>query len=158
MPAIALADEDAAERARGAWNGRVLAGEEGVRELIADSGADLVLNGIVGAAGLASTVVALTEGIDVALANKESLVVGGELVMALAEATGARLLPVDSEHSALHQLIGAEAPGTRRAARRSPPPAGPSAAATTSPASASRTRSRTRPGRWAGGSRSTRRR
>ena len=56
--------------------------------------------------------VALTEGIDVALANKESLVVGGELVMALAEATGARLLPVDSEHSALHQLIGREAPGT----------------------------------------------
>ena len=83
-----------------------------MRELIAGSGADLVLNGIVGAAGLASTVVALTEGIDVALANKESLVVGGELVMALAEATGARLLPVDSEHSALHQLIGAEAPGT----------------------------------------------
>ena len=56
--------------------------------------------------------VALTEGIDVALANKESLVLGGELVMALAEATGARLLPVDSEHSALHQLIGGEAPGT----------------------------------------------
>jgi 1-deoxy-D-xylulose-5-phosphate reductoisomerase len=112
VPAIALADEGAAERARGAWSGRVLAGEEGVRELIASSGADLVLNGIVGAAGLGSTVVALTEGIDVALANKESLVVGGELVMALAEATGARLLPVDSEHSALHQLIGAEAPGT----------------------------------------------
>jgi 1-deoxy-D-xylulose-5-phosphate reductoisomerase len=112
VPAIALADEDAAERARGAWSGRVLAGEDGVTELIASSGADLVLNGIVGAAGLASTVVALTEGIDVALANKESLVVGGELVMALAEATGARLLPVDSEHSALYQLIGSEAPGT----------------------------------------------
>jgi 1-deoxy-D-xylulose-5-phosphate reductoisomerase len=112
VPAIALADEGAAERARGAWSGRVLAGEEGVRELIASAGADLVLNGIVGAAGLGSTVVALTEGIDVALANKESLVLGGELVMALAEATGARLLPVDSEHSALHQLIGAEAPGT----------------------------------------------
>ena len=48
-----------------------------MRELIAGSGADLVLNGIVGAAGLASTVVALTEGIDVALANKESLVIGG---------------------------------------------------------------------------------
>jgi 1-deoxy-D-xylulose-5-phosphate reductoisomerase len=112
VPAIALADADAAERARGAWSGTVLAGEEGVRELVAASGADLVLNGIVGAAGLASTVVALTEGIDVALANKESLVVGGELVMALAEATGARLLPVDSEHSALHQLIGSEAPGT----------------------------------------------
>jgi 1-deoxy-D-xylulose-5-phosphate reductoisomerase len=112
VPTIALADAEAAERARGAWSGRVLAGEEGVTELIASSGADLVLNGIVGAAGLASTVVALTEGIDVALANKESLVLGGELVMALAEARGARLLPVDSEHSALHQLIGAEAPGT----------------------------------------------
>jgi 1-deoxy-D-xylulose-5-phosphate reductoisomerase len=112
VPAVALADSEAAERARGEWSGRVLAGEEGVRELIAESGADLVLNGIVGAAGLASTVVALSEGIDVALANKESLVVGGELVMALAEGTGTRLLPVDSEHSALHQLIGAEAPGT----------------------------------------------
>ncbi len=112
VPTIALADPAAAEQARGSWSGRVLAGEEGVVELIATSGADLVLNGIVGAAGLGSTVVALTEGIDVALANKESLVLGGELVMALAEATGARLLPVDSEHSALHQLIGGEAPGT----------------------------------------------
>lgn len=109
---IALADRDAAARAGEAWEGRVLAGEEGVRELIGAVEPDLVLNGIVGAAGLASTVVALTAGIDVALANKESLVLGGELVMALAEATGARLLPVDSEHSALHQLIGAEAPGT----------------------------------------------
>ena len=110
--AIALADRDAAALAGETWDGRVLAGEEGVRELIAATEPDLVLNGIVGAAGLASTVVALTAGIDVALANKESLVLGGELVMALAEATGARLLPVDSEHSALHQLIGAEAPGT----------------------------------------------
>jgi 1-deoxy-D-xylulose-5-phosphate reductoisomerase len=110
---IALADEDAARAARGAWDGQVLAGEEGIRELILNSGADLVLNGIVGAAGLAPTIVALSEGIDVALANKESLVIGGELTMALAEATGARLLPVDSEHSALFQLIGAErSPGT----------------------------------------------
>jgi len=112
VPVIALADAAAAERARGAWSGRVLTGEEGVRELIGSTEPDLVLNAIVGAAGLASTVVALTEGIDVALANKESLVIGGELVMALAEATGARLLPVDSEHSALYQLIGSEAPGT----------------------------------------------
>jgi 1-deoxy-D-xylulose-5-phosphate reductoisomerase len=112
VPTVALADPEAAERARGSWSGRVLAGEEGMRELIASSGADLVLNSIVGAAGLGSTIVALTEGIDVALANKESLVLGGELVMALAEGTGARLLPVDSEHSALFQLIGAEAPGT----------------------------------------------
>jgi 1-deoxy-D-xylulose-5-phosphate reductoisomerase len=109
---IALADRDAAARGGEAWEGRVLAGEEGVRELIGATEPDLVLNGIVGAAGLASTVVALTAGIDVALANKESLVLGGELVMALAEATGAQLLPVDSEHSALHQLIRRETPGT----------------------------------------------
>jgi 1-deoxy-D-xylulose-5-phosphate reductoisomerase len=110
---VAFADEEAARGARGAWDGEVLAGEEGIRELILSSGADLVLNGIVGAAGLAPTIVALGEGIDVALANKESLVIGGELTMALAEATGARLLPVDSEHSALFQLIGGErSPGT----------------------------------------------
>jgi 1-deoxy-D-xylulose-5-phosphate reductoisomerase len=110
---VAFADAEAAEAAGRAWDGRVLSGEEGIRELIVSSGADLVLNGIVGAAGLAPTIVALGEGIDVALANKESLVIGGELTMALAEATGAKLLPVDSEHSALFQLIGAEArPGT----------------------------------------------
>jgi 1-deoxy-D-xylulose-5-phosphate reductoisomerase len=112
VPTIALADPGAAERARSAWDGRVLEGEDGIRELIATSGANLVLNGIVGAAGLGPTIVALSEGIDVALANKESLVIGGELTMALAEATGARLLPVDSEHSALFQLIASEPPGT----------------------------------------------
>jgi len=112
VPAVALGDGDAAARAGEAWEGRVLVGEEGVRELVAGSGADLVLNGMVGAAGLGPTIVALTAGIDVALANKESLVIGGELTMALAEATGARLLPVDSEHSALFQLLGAESPGT----------------------------------------------
>ncbi len=110
---VAFADVDSARAARGAWDGQVLEGEEGIRELILASEADLVLNGIVGAAGLGPTIVALGEGIDVALANKESLVIGGELTMALAEATGARLLPVDSEHSALFQLIGAEpTPGT----------------------------------------------
>jgi 1-deoxy-D-xylulose-5-phosphate reductoisomerase len=112
VPAIALADPAAAQRAEAAWSGTVLGGEEGIRELVGSSGADLVLNGMVGAAGLGPTVVALSEGVDLALANKESLVVGGELVMALAEATGARVLPVDSEHSALFQLIGAEQPGT----------------------------------------------
>jgi 1-deoxy-D-xylulose-5-phosphate reductoisomerase len=112
VPAIALAEAAAAESAGAAWDGRVLAGENGIRELVAASGADLVLNGIVGAAGLGPTIVALSEGIDVALANKESLVIGGELTMALAEATGARLLPVDSEHSALFQLVGGQQPGT----------------------------------------------
>src|SRR3954452_2871153 len=112
VPAIALADPQAAAEASGAWDAQVLAGEEGVRELIAGSGADLVLNRIVGSAGLGPTIVALTEGIELALANKESLVVGGELVTALAEATDTRIIPVDSEHSALFQLINAERPGT----------------------------------------------
>jgi 1-deoxy-D-xylulose-5-phosphate reductoisomerase len=106
---IALSDPDAAARAGETWTeGEVLAGPEGLVELVADSDADLVLNAIVGSAGLGPTIVALTEGIDLALANKESLVVGGELVTALAEATGAQIIPIDSEHSALHQLIGAE--------------------------------------------------
>jgi 1-deoxy-D-xylulose-5-phosphate reductoisomerase len=110
---IALSDPDAAARAAEAWtDGEVLSGPEGLVRLVADAGADLVLNGIVGSAGLGPTIVALTEGVDVALANKESLVVGGELVMALSEATGAQLIPVDSEHSALHQLIEGERPGT----------------------------------------------
>jgi 1-deoxy-D-xylulose-5-phosphate reductoisomerase len=112
VPRIALADPAAAEEAAKTWKGQVLSGEEGVRELVASSGADLVLNGIVGSAGLGPTIVALTEGIDLALANKESLVVGGGLVTALAEATGARIIPVDSEHSALFQLIRGEGPGT----------------------------------------------
>jgi 1-deoxy-D-xylulose-5-phosphate reductoisomerase len=109
---VALADIHAAGRASKLFDGEVLAGEEGVRELVATSGADLVLNAILGAAGLGPTIVALSEGIDIALANKESLVVGGELVTALAEATGALIIPVDSEHSALYQLIDAEPPGT----------------------------------------------
>jgi 1-deoxy-D-xylulose-5-phosphate reductoisomerase len=112
VPAVALADADAAEQAASQWDGQVLAGEEGVRELIAEAKPDLVLNAVVGAAGLGPTIVALTEGIDLALANKESLVIGGELVTALAEATDAQVIPVDSEHSALFQLIGAEQPGT----------------------------------------------
>jgi 1-deoxy-D-xylulose-5-phosphate reductoisomerase len=72
----------------------------------------LVLNALVGSAGLGPTVATLGEGIDLALANKESLVVGGELVTALAEATGARIVPVDSEHTALHQLLAGQPPGS----------------------------------------------
>jgi 1-deoxy-D-xylulose-5-phosphate reductoisomerase len=109
---MAVADVHAAGKAAKLLDGEVLAGEEGVRELVASSGADIVLNAILGAAGLGPTIVALTEGIDLALANKESLVIGGELVTALAEATGALIVPVDSEHSALYQLIEAEPPGT----------------------------------------------
>jgi 1-deoxy-D-xylulose-5-phosphate reductoisomerase len=110
---VALSDPDAAARAAERWTeGEVLSGPEGLVELITESGCDLVLNALVGSAGLGPTVAALGEGIDLALANKESLVVGGELVTALAEATGAQVIPVDSEHSALHQLIAGERPGS----------------------------------------------
>src|ERR1019366_3978481 len=109
---IALADQDAAARAAEGWTqGRVFGGPEGLVRLVVESRADLVLNALVGSAGLGPTVATLGEGIDLALANKESLVVGGELVTALAEATGARIVPVDSEHTALHQLHSGQPPG-----------------------------------------------
>jgi len=109
VPRIAVTDEDLGALAAEAWtDGEVLRGAEGLVRLVLESGADLVLNALVGSAGLGPTVATLGEGIDLALANKESLVVGGELVMALAEATGAQILPVDSEHSAIHQLIHGE--------------------------------------------------
>jgi len=109
---VALVDEDAAARAAEAWtDGEVLRGPEGLVRLVVESGAELVLNALVGSAGLGPTVATLGEGIDLALANKESLVVGGELVTALAEATGAQIVPVDSEHTALHQLIAGQPPG-----------------------------------------------
>jgi 1-deoxy-D-xylulose-5-phosphate reductoisomerase len=109
---IALVDERAAALASEAWtSGEVLGGAEGLVRLVVESGADLVLNALVGSAGLGPTVATLGEGIDLALANKESLVVGGELVTALAEATGAQIVPVDSEHTALHQLLAGQPAG-----------------------------------------------
>jgi 1-deoxy-D-xylulose-5-phosphate reductoisomerase len=109
---VALADEHAGAQASEAWtDGEVLTGAEGLVQLVVESGADLVLNALVGSVGLGPTVATLGEGIDLALANKESLVVGGELVTALAEATGAQIIPVDSEHTALHQLIAGQPPG-----------------------------------------------
>jgi 1-deoxy-D-xylulose-5-phosphate reductoisomerase len=113
VPAIALSDPAAAAKATDELTGtEVLAGEEGVRTLIERTSPDLVLNAIVGVAGLGPTIAALSAGIDVALANKESLVVGGELVTALAEAAEVRIIPVDSEHSAIFQLLRSEGPGT----------------------------------------------
>ena len=110
---IALADPDAAARAGEQWtDGELLSGPDGLVRLVTEAECDLVLNAIVGSAGLVATVAALGEGIELALANKESLVVGGELVTELAQATGASIIPVDSEHSAIHQLLAGERPGT----------------------------------------------
>jgi 1-deoxy-D-xylulose-5-phosphate reductoisomerase len=88
---------------------RLAVGPEGVAELAAADGADVVLNGITGSVGLAPTLVALEAGRRLALANKESLIVGGELVTALARP--GQIVPVDSEHSGLAQCLRAGRPG-----------------------------------------------
>lgn len=114
--AVAIADERAWKEAREADafgdDIRVLGGSAGLVELSAMGDADVVLNGVVGAAGLAATLAALEAGKRVALANKESLVVGGELVVAAAGGNpleSGRLLPVDSEHNAIWQLLAGRA-------------------------------------------------
>lgn len=81
------------------------AGPEGLIEMINDCEADIVLNGIAGAAGLSSSIAALNSGKDLALANKETVVMTGKLIMDLAGEKGRNILPVDSEHSAIWQLL-----------------------------------------------------
>ena len=87
---------------------RVFCGVEGICEMIAESkndGASFAVNSIIGQAGLLPTIAVLESGIRLALANKESLVVAGEIVMNLAREKGIDILPVDSEHCAIHQCL-----------------------------------------------------
>lgn len=93
--AIALSDTDV----------RVFAGVDGICEMIAESGATFAVNSIIGQAGLLPTLAVLDAGIRLALANKESLVVAGEIVMNKAREKGIEILPVDSEHCAIHQCL-----------------------------------------------------
>jgi 1-deoxy-D-xylulose-5-phosphate reductoisomerase len=88
---------------------RVLHGPEGRVAVATHAAADMLVSGLVGAVGLEPTYAALGLGRDVALANKETLVVAGEQMTRRAEETGARILPVDSEHNALHQCLRGEA-------------------------------------------------
>jgi 1-deoxy-D-xylulose-5-phosphate reductoisomerase len=81
-------------------------------ELLEQAEPDVVLNAIVGFAGVTATVWALERGVDLALANKESLVAAGELALAARERGGGRLLPVDSEHSAVFQCLDGRLPET----------------------------------------------
>lgn len=98
-----------------AWGGEWRYGPEAVAEAAEDPRADIVVNGLVGFAGLETTVRALRAGKRLALANKESLVVGGELVLEAWRTGGGELVPVDSEHSAIHQcLSGRPADEVRR--------------------------------------------
>ncbi len=107
---LALTDpaarEEFAARHRELTGGLAAEGEKGLLELVEEAPVGtMVVNGLVGAAGLRPTVAALRRGLDVALANKEALVVGGPLVLDAAREGGARLWPVDSEHSAIAQCL-----------------------------------------------------
>jgi 1-deoxy-D-xylulose-5-phosphate reductoisomerase len=93
----------------------LLAGEEGVAEVARYGDAETVVTGIVGCAGLLPTIAAIEAGKDIALANKETLIAGGPVVLPLVEKYGVKLLPADSEHSAIFQCLqGVPVGGLRR--------------------------------------------
>jgi 1-deoxy-D-xylulose-5-phosphate reductoisomerase len=91
---------------------KLLSGMEGLLEAATWPGADVVLGAMMGAAGLRPTLAAIEAGKDVAIANKETLVAAGEIVMGAARTRGVKLWPVDSEHSALAQCLLGEEPGS----------------------------------------------
>lgn len=104
----AMADEKSAAELKiriSDTNTRVYAGSEGINEMIFESDADVALNSIIGEAGLMPTISAIKSGKRLALANKESLVVAGEIVMGLAKEHNVEILPVDSEHCAIYQCL-----------------------------------------------------
>ncbi len=107
--AVAVADPAHLAELRPLVNGstEVFAGPEGLVELARRNDYDFLVAAIVGAAGLASTIAAVEAGKDVGLANKEALVVAGSIIVPLARQTGSRLLPIDSEHSAIFQSMAA---------------------------------------------------
>ncbi len=108
---VAMADEQSAEELRRALAAddakeiTILTGEKGLVTASAESGADILVTSVVGSAGLVPTIRAIENGIDIALANKETLVAAGEIVTEMAKERGVKLLPVDSEHNALFQSL-----------------------------------------------------
>lgn len=105
---VAVAEEATAEAMKEKTDVEVLGGQDGLCEVAAYEGVDFVLSAIVGAAGLMPTVAAVRAGRTIGLANKEALVVAGDFVMNEARENGARIIPVDSEHSAVFQCMGSE--------------------------------------------------
>ena len=112
--AVALVDQQAAGLLRDALNKEqglpspmIYEGEEGLVELVRNTEADILLAAISGAAGLPANIAALETGKDLALANKESLVMSGSILTRLAREKGRQILPVDSEHSAIFQSLQA---------------------------------------------------
>ncbi len=110
--AVAVLSADAASELKRSTNGnlRVLSGEEGLIELVTSKDVDIVISSLVGFAGLRPTIEAIKCGKTVALANKETLVVAGEIITRLVREHNARLIPIDSEHSAILQCLAGEKP------------------------------------------------
>jgi len=105
---VATGDADAAAALRAAvpdFDGQILAGLEGIEQVATADGVELVISALVGALGLRPTLRAIEAGKDVALANKEVLVVAGELVQAAAQRAGVNVFPLDSEHNAIYQAL-----------------------------------------------------
>ena len=117
---VAIYNSDKLESLKDALTGidpqpTILAGEEGVAEVARYGDAEVVVTGIVGCAGLMPTLAAIAAGKDIALANKETLIAGGPVVLPLVEQHGVKLLPADSEHSAIFQCLqGVPDAGLRR--------------------------------------------
>lgn len=108
---VSLAREDLADRLRAElpaeYRNRVYWGTEGIRRAATIGEADMVISAVVGAAGLVPTLEAIAAGKDIGLANKETLVMAGHLVMRAVRDSGVKLLPIDSEHSAIFQALEA---------------------------------------------------
>ncbi len=108
QPEVAvLSDMDASKRLKKRYLGKtnILSGADGLESVAADTSAEIVVTSLMGFAGLRPTLAALKAGKSIALANKETLVVAGELVLPLAKQAGVQILPVDSEHGAIFQCL-----------------------------------------------------
>ena len=108
---ITMIDEHAAEKVKlglKEFDIKIFTGRKKLLEVASDKNINLVLNSLVGASGMEPTLKAIENGVDVALSNKESLVVAGDLIYNAMDNSGANLFPVDSEHSALWQCVYGE--------------------------------------------------
>ena len=111
---VAMADSDAARRLAARCGIPVESGADGVRAVAGHDPADVVITAMVGAAGLLPTLDAIALGRRIGLANKETMVVAGDLIRSACEQSGAHIIPVDSEHSAIFQCLSGEPPDTVR--------------------------------------------
>ena len=115
---VVIYDPEACEKFTGIFDRpglKILQGREGILEILQSRSYDIFLNAFVGFAGLEPTIRAIEQGVDIAIANKETLVVAGQLVVEMAQKKGVRLLPIDSEHSAIWQcLVGEDQKNIKR--------------------------------------------